>query len=344
MLDQMKWASTVREIQLDATSYCNAGCGTCVRFKVGSWDLHQSIVLEHFDMDTWTKLVTKDIKDTRIDTIFFNGNWGDACMHPKLIDMVKLALEENPKLGIKISTNGSLRTTKWWEELARVLGKRGHVIFCIEGVDQETHGKYRQKTFYKKIIENLTAFNNAGGNSVWMMTAFDHNIHQIDQARELAKQLGCARYTSRRSHDDNIVFETHNVTTDNVKKEHIGITSFGPVHFSPVDAKQFPDQVSTQCSFYKIGSIQIDPHGTVWPCCYISQYRWGMEEDGKDLKTPELNDNAPFLSEKFNLKNKALTDILQDVWYANKLAGAINTASWDVCTRNCKIKPVVEEI
>ena len=63
-------------------------------------------------------------------------------------------------------------------------------MFGIDGLADTNH-IYRKDTNFKKIVENLTAFNQAGGRSIWSFIAFQHNEHQVEEARLLSQQLGC---------------------------------------------------------------------------------------------------------------------------------------------------------
>ena len=49
---------------------------------------------------------------------------------------------------------------------------------------------YRVNSNFKTIMKNAKAFINAGGNARWDYLIFDHNEHQIDEAKVLAKKLG----------------------------------------------------------------------------------------------------------------------------------------------------------
>ena len=44
------------------------------------------------------------------------------------------------------------------------------------------------------IIKNAQAFIDAGGYAVWKMIKFDHNEHQVEDCRALAKNLGFQRF------------------------------------------------------------------------------------------------------------------------------------------------------
>ena len=97
--------------------------------------------------------------------------------------------------------------------------------------------------------------------------------------------------------------------------------------------KNLPERLKSPCKFYKESQVQIDPYGSVWPCCWTSLYRWGEDKHGNPVPTPEFRDKT--LAERFNLNNKSLKQILSDDWYNKKLAQAIDTSSWKICNETC---------
>ena len=50
----------------------------------------------------------------------------------------------------------------------------------------------------------VKAFTDAKGNAVIQMTMFEHNKHQIQEVKELARELGCRQFNARRSHSDHM--------------------------------------------------------------------------------------------------------------------------------------------
>ena len=345
----MNWVEDTHYLQIDATSYCNAGCGTCARFVPETLEVQPYLKLEHFDMEVYKRLIEVDLKELpHIKAVFFNGNWGDAVMHPDLLEMCRIARRAG--LFVKVSTNGAPRTPKWWSELAEIFeGKYGEVIFCIDGVGNESNAMYRWKTKYDKIIKNLRAFNDAGGNSLWVMTVFNYNMDQIDEAESLAREYGCFIFKSRKNYQkafpgSEIIYPTHVVGTDLPNKSHYRTVKLRNV---PSEVAKFisnepgpwqsESQRNTQCPWYSEGGVQIDPHGTVWPCCITSQTKYGEDQDG--AKIDPINYFANLSRDpKFSLKKNTLKEILADEFYAEVLEKKINGAAFSICVDECGVE------
>ena len=118
---------------------------------------------------------------------------GDPCAAPNFIDVCEIFRKRNPNLIISVSTNGGLRTKEFWKKLAEVLGDKGRVVFALDGL-KDTNHIYRVNVDFDKVIANATTFIKNGGNAEWQFISFKHNQHQVDEARELSKQLGFKQF------------------------------------------------------------------------------------------------------------------------------------------------------
>jgi hypothetical protein len=95
-------------------------------------------------------------------------------------------------------TNGSMKRPEWWAELARTIGRKGYVIFGLDGLEDTNH-LYRQGTVWSKIMENVQAFIAAGGRARWDFIVFAHNEHQVDEAEQLSKDMGFEKFQYKKS-------------------------------------------------------------------------------------------------------------------------------------------------
>ena len=182
------------QIEVELTTKCNARCPQCVRNYYGDYTW-PTLPLIDLDVDFLTKRIPQQVWD-KLGHIRFCGTYGDPCMHKDFLDIIKLT-KSVTNASITISTNGGIRSTKWWKELAGLLDPtQDRVFWGIDGLEDTNH-LYRIGTDYKKIINNLKAFNRAGGNSVWSFLVFEHNQHQVEEIKELSKQLGCTDFTCK---------------------------------------------------------------------------------------------------------------------------------------------------
>ena len=200
--------NTVKVLEIELTTFCNANCGACDR-NINGGPINLKMPLHHMSFDTWKQIV-QDKNLSNISTLTFDGNFGDASMHPYIIKFLEYLSSIKNDLFIKISSNGGARNTKFWNELATALQKfRSHEMqFAIDGLEDTNH-IYRRNVNWNKLIENVTAFNTAGGISTWRAIIFDHNKHQIKEMRNLAKQLNFYKFKTYRNRVTPIIVDKY---------------------------------------------------------------------------------------------------------------------------------------
>jgi MoaA/NifB/PqqE/SkfB family radical SAM enzyme len=184
----------INEYQIEITTYCNASCPQCPRNINGGVN-NPYLKLEHLSPLALDNTFTKDICES-IDRIFFCGSYGDPIMHPKFLKILKDFRKKSPSLWLFFHTNGSVHDTKYWNEMANIIGGYGHVEFNIDGLS-DTNNIYRKDTDFNKIINNAKAFIDAGGNAKWNFIVFKHNEHQVDDARKLANDIGFSEFNTK---------------------------------------------------------------------------------------------------------------------------------------------------
>ncbi|SVC76683.1 uncharacterized protein METZ01_LOCUS329537, partial [marine metagenome] len=131
-------------------------------------------------------------------------------MNPELTDILDFFLDEFKIKYIDIRTNGSLRSTTWWSNFVNHLPSKHIIVFGLDGLEDTLH-IYRIGADYKKVINNAKAFIDAGGIASWQFIEFEHNKHQIEEAKQLAKELGFKEFR--------LVSSTRPTMTENL--EHI---------------------------------------------------------------------------------------------------------------------------
>ena len=180
----------VRAVHLELTDRCNAACPMCPRYNLdGTLSPHVKD----------TQLYLSDIHEImppafvqQIDRVNFCGNYGDPIVARDLLDIIHYFILYNPTMRIEVNTNGSARTPQWWEQLALLTGpneEQGGVWFGLDGLEDTNH-LYRRNTRWDIIMRNAEAFIAKGGVAHWNFIVFEHNEHQVEEARRLAREMG----------------------------------------------------------------------------------------------------------------------------------------------------------
>lgn len=316
---------TVKVLEIELTTFCNASCGACDR-NINGGMLNDKMPLHHMALDTWQSIVTEQ-NLSNISTLTFDGNFGDASMHPNIIKMLDYLSNIKKELFIKVSSNGGARNTEFWKQLAIVLNKfSSHEMqFAVDGLSNTNH-IYRRNVNWNKLIENIKAFNNSGGISTWRAIIFDHNKHEIYQMSKLAEQLGFYKFKTYRNRTSPIILDAYkdlpkgtltSPSIDEFERNYKIIKHFNRMKIPYEPSISFSDY---SCPFAEEQTIVIEPDGKVWPCCFIQ----GNTITGhKKFPYDEWNVN--------NLNANSLEEILEQ--FRNKLYPAWKDRSYDICNK-----------
>jgi MoaA/NifB/PqqE/SkfB family radical SAM enzyme len=185
---------SIKQIELEITTRCNAACPQCVRNYYGgkTWS---SLPLVDLDREITCQRLKPFLNDR--PHIKFCGTYGDPCVRKDLIEWVHW-VRQNSDCPITINTNGGIQTPSWWRELARALGPEDKVFWGIDGLEETNH-IYRRGVVWKNLERNIEAFNQAGGRSVWSFIVFEHNQDQVDLARSRSQKLGFENFAVKKT-------------------------------------------------------------------------------------------------------------------------------------------------
>lgn len=194
------WTNHITQIHWEPSDKCNSGCIMCPRYdkkgnEIGTlenteWTLDQFI-------NAWPEQFIK-----KLWKILACGNFGDPCACREFVDIYEYCRKVAPGIGLAVNTNGSLRTPDWWYRLGKVLREDqnpgNYCTFSLDGLEDTNH-IYRVGTDWSKIMRNVEAFIEGGGIAHWDFIAFEHNEHQIEHARQMAKDLGFHNFNVKRT-------------------------------------------------------------------------------------------------------------------------------------------------
>lgn len=312
----------IRMVHLELTSKCNAACPMCARNIHGAWD-NPNLEMGELTLEEIKTIFDEDFL-WDLNRIYLCGNYGDPMVAKDLIPILRYFREVNPDISLGMHTNGSGRTAQWWTELAELFQSPGStLVFSIDGLADTNH-LYRRRTRWTKIMESVKAFIGAGGHAGWEYLVFEHNQHQIEEARGLAAELGFKWFTVKKSGrfinrgktgwvDGTPVYDTdgslqyvvrpaseeglkNQVYSDDEKQErefHETIKApipYGTQHFdSSADFGEFGEYVREtpiSCQAKAKREIFVDFKGRVFPCCWTGfpLYNWDKNGPNHQIK------------------------------------------------------------
>lgn len=260
-LESVKW------LQVEATTKCNAWCPGCTRNNNG-FGLADNLTIEDLSTSRFAEILESL---PNLETIDFCGTFGDAIAAENILELTELAKAHSKY--IMVRTNGSLRNIEWWKNYANALKNHKHNIwFCLDGL-ADTHSIYRQATSWDKIIDNAKAFINAGGYATWQFIPWAHNEHQIKECLKLSQDLGFKEFkllTKVRSNFDardyrtgesyQIVNWSRNNKTNSLVQKEKEVTVNQCMHLSFPSLYLNANGKLNVCCFFNIHHAHQDPH------------------------------------------------------------------------------------
>lgn len=353
--------SEVREVHVEATSRCNLTCPQCARSPSGV--LNPDLPMDELIMEDYTRIFDPDFCK-QLEQVYFNGNFGDPAASSCLPEAL-LWLKTHGVKKINFFTNGSLRNQEWWQRIATILRPTDYVVFSIDGLEDTNH-IYRRGSNWEKVMENATAFINSGGNARWDFLRFEHNQHQVEEAKALAKKLGFQKFvvkdtvrfidekksdmrreqpvvfTKRRSNVIQMIGDKISPTEDNktmtrmefIKEKYGSFENY-------IDNNTIECKSTEPAAFNKRPNIFIDFTGKIWPCCWLGCVPYWQDENYlpkkqyyKIIEKHGIDFN--------NTKVSSLEEILNHQWFNEDLPNSWKNKTDDpinprlqVCGKTC---------
>jgi sulfatase maturation enzyme AslB (radical SAM superfamily) len=174
------------KLNIDSSSRCNLSCPGCNRTKaIESDTAHFNI--EDMPMEYFVALTRPENK---VDELVYNLTLSDPIYSGVFVQQLEHINTLNRRPKISISTNGSGRNEKWWLHLASLLRHDDRVGFAIDGM-RDTNHIYRVNSKWDSIITGARTLRAAWpGKMIWRYIVFEHNYHQLSEAKELATDIG----------------------------------------------------------------------------------------------------------------------------------------------------------
>lgn len=322
----------VKYLQLDHNSTCNLRCPQCARTHEGN--THPDLPLTELTVDDY-KWFLKDLLN--LDTVMWCGNYGEVGFSETFLDCLQYVVE-NTRAKCIITTNASVRDERWWKEVAKLLDRRGKVNFSIDGLE-DTNPIYRVNSNWNRIVSNVKAFNDAGGRSRWDYLVFDHNEHQVDDAVDLAKELGFEQFqiklTNRFVNDTQYTHggEAQAQQVKNKRSEYVlgipknpNFQGSGKTQNQEIIEKygtwtNYVNTTPIKCKWQPNGQLFIDFEARVWSCTWTAS---GYHHYGDNTQKHQAQKLFDKYGKYFNsLRHYSMNQILNNDYFANDFC-----ASW----------------
>lgn len=341
----------IKSVHLEITSRCNAGCPQCPRTA------NSLLPLSELSISDIQKIFPKDFC-FQLKHICICGNYGDAMVSDTTLPAIDY-LHSSGVNSISLHTNGSGRNSQWWHNLAKtMIGTHDHVVFAIDGL-KDTNHLYRRNTNWELIMQSVSAFINAGGKATWAYLIFEHNQHQVEEARELSEKLGFTKFLPKatgRFAAFNLKVNVNKGSVDikNSKGEKLySIKPSSVPEYQNKDLQNLPSVIEKygglenyystteiSCKYQSKKTVFVSFEAELWPCCYTAYRKY-------DFYNSQYKEQILQLFEKYgqnfnSLKHHSIKDLINSQWFKEDLekswiCSSTKTSSERlyVCARHC---------
>lgn len=271
----MTFYNLIEEIDIEHSSICNAACPQCTReFTPGDYSWFAQTWLPN---EFYENRIPQEVYDN-LKNIYFSGMVGDPCTAPNFLDICRIIRRKAPHVHITVSTNGGMKSPKFWTELAEIFEDHGTVKFAIDGLEDTNH-IYRVNVKWKNVMANVKAYRDAGGRADWQFIVFKHNEHQVEEAEQFAKSLGFEHFIFKRSNkflvDD--LFGLTNQGSNGIKieppkqEDYVHPLLFQKNRVSRInEALKITEPSLITCEAQQRKTCYISAEGFFFPCVYTA--------------------------------------------------------------------------
>jgi len=245
----------IRQLTTELTFRCNAKCPACHRQKPLSVNLNDSKYT--ISLDNFKKLFYPELLNN-LEWLVLNGNFGDSIMNKQFRDIISYVKSHGTRL--LIHTNGGIHGHDYWTDVGKILTDKDIINFDLDGLS-DTHHLYRINTKFEDVFNNAKSVIAATKAQVhWKYIVFEHNKHQVDDARKLAEENGFTTFSTVKTSRDfsapksgAFVHSKKTKAFDNAKRQ---------IH----------------CVWDNWGKWYIAPDGLVFRCCWTGGHYYDQGE------------------------------------------------------------------
>lgn len=174
------------KITIDPGSFCNLRCPGC-----HTGIKHPEMLQASFMTLKNYKVLFDKVSDYAISVALYN--WGEPFLNKQIFDMIDYT--RNKGAGTTLHSNFNVFNESMAENAVR--SGLTHIYMSIDGSTQENYAKYRVKGNLNTVLEHLRIMTetkkrlkSAFPIVTWKFLEFEHNKHELEEARSLAKQYG----------------------------------------------------------------------------------------------------------------------------------------------------------
>jgi MoaA/NifB/PqqE/SkfB family radical SAM enzyme len=278
----------IKQIHLEITQACQAACPMCDRNQNGG-EINPHINLSELTLEDCKKIFSPAFIG-QLNTMYMCGNLGDPIVARDTLEVFRYFRQHNPNMWLSMNTNAGARDSKWWSDLAAVFNGKGAVIFSVDGLEDTNH-LYRQNVKWSIVENSMKSFIAAGGRARWDFLIFEHNQHQVEEARALSKQWGFEKFVAKKTgrfvtstsqkKENHQAINRKGINTTLIQKpkeeyQNSALKKYDNVVKKYGTIDEYHDNAEIICKVKDVGNLFITAEGLAMPCCWTAgrMYKW----------------------------------------------------------------------
>ena len=253
-LTGMPWSITI-----EPTNSCNLNCPEC---PTGLKGLSRPVGF--IDIDLFKKMILEAKTNAFFLNLYFQG---EPFLHKNLINLIKIAKDN--RFFTSCATNAHFIN----EDMAKEIVSSGldHLVISFDGTTQETYEKYRIGGDFEKVKKTIGVLVKSREEQkksypviILQFLIFRHNVHQIQEAKDIAKKLGV----------NQLVFKTAQLYDLNSENPYLP-DSLSQSRYSRMSDGTLKLTKSQRNKCWKSwSSCVITWDGRIVPCCFDKDARY----------------------------------------------------------------------
>lgn len=247
------------ELMIEPVNVCNLACPTC---PTGTGKLNRPA--RAMTLAEFRKII--DQVRGRVCRVFL-WNYGEPFLNKELAAMVRYAAAAG--IPSRVSTNGEFLFSL--DACREVVGSGlEYIIVCLDGADQQTHGKFRRRSDFSSVTKGVRLLAQARRELRSVSPVIElqflvmrHNEGQREEMRRLSKELGADIYSEKAvgidSNDPGF-----QALAGELLPEDLSLSVY---YRKPDSSFALKGKLSNGCSRLYSSAV-INSDGSVVPCCY----------------------------------------------------------------------------
>ena len=271
--------SMPKKLALDPTNHCDLKCPLCPT-GLGDKTVDRGLM----KLDQFKPVIDSMGKWLQSVDLY---SWGEPLLNKSFVEMIRYSAVDK---GLRTITSAHLNNLT--DEQVEGLAKSGldKLIVSVDGASQDVYQQYRVGGDIEKVFNNMKRLVDANKKHssklgvVWNFLVMKQNEHQLDMARERAKELGVdITFSVMRTNLKNDILQK---VEDNIKEDAQWIPE--NQDYNPYDVKE--KKRKNPIKFCKRPWMEtfVNWNGDVFPCgCVVTENKYSMgnvfEKDFSDI-------------------------------------------------------------